>query len=182
MSTPMFEMPAHMSMPINALGQGPETDDDAIAGTICWCMSPLCTRYRTGVGESMNRIPPAAKQLAAEVAACDSEVNVIASGEADGYGVHRSLTFTQAPWLGDALEAVDDERILSYVRENAHTVLVTFVGDTRADATFDFDIDAVYEVLAGDEGDAEPDQEPGDQDQGDEEDDDAEGEPPEARE
>jgi hypothetical protein len=172
-STPMWEMPEHLSMPVNSLGQGPETDESMIAGTICWCMEPLCTRYRTGVGESMNRIPPAARQLITEIAEVDPNVHTEAVGDPDGYGVHRSIQFTRGGWVADALEACEDERIAEIHKENEASTRVTFVGDVRADVADEFYVGTAYEVLAGDEGDTEEQQQDGAED-----DDEGEGDSP----
>ncbi len=41
MSTPMFEVPEHLPMPVNANGQGPVEEAEAESWT-CWCGNPAC--------------------------------------------------------------------------------------------------------------------------------------------
>lgn len=36
MSSPMYEMPEHLDMPINADGGGPETNPELVARVVCW--------------------------------------------------------------------------------------------------------------------------------------------------
>lgn len=36
----MIEMPEHLPMPINAAGQGPETDPALVVDEICWSCQP----------------------------------------------------------------------------------------------------------------------------------------------
>ena len=45
MSTPMFDMPEHFPMPINAEGNGPAEAYEAI-GTVCWCGVNGCTKFK----------------------------------------------------------------------------------------------------------------------------------------
>lgn len=40
MSSPMYDLPEHFPMPINANGQGPETDESKVVRTICWSCIP----------------------------------------------------------------------------------------------------------------------------------------------
>lgn len=40
MSTPMYDLPRHFPMPINAAGQGPEMDESRVVRTICWSCIP----------------------------------------------------------------------------------------------------------------------------------------------
>jgi hypothetical protein len=44
MSTPMFDIPEHCEMPVNAQGQGPEDEDKAVAYA-CWCGNDNCEVY-----------------------------------------------------------------------------------------------------------------------------------------
>lgn len=164
MSFPMFDVPEHFPMPINDYYQGPETDERMIAGTICWCGDlASCTRYRTGKGKTMNRIPPAARQLIAEIAEIhpDAEPHIV--GDPDGFGVYRQVQFTKAEWLADALEAIGDDRIASVVRENQASTLVTFTDTTRADYAYPYDIADVHAVLLESDEDEDAEQDDGDE-------------------
>lgn len=40
MSTPMYDLPRHFPMPINADGKGPEMDEALVVQTICWSCIP----------------------------------------------------------------------------------------------------------------------------------------------
>jgi hypothetical protein len=43
MSSPMYETPAHMLIPVNVDGDGPlDIHDPDIAGYVCWCGDPDC--------------------------------------------------------------------------------------------------------------------------------------------
>jgi hypothetical protein len=44
MSSPMFDIPVHLAMPVNAKGQGPETDPALVAKVVCWCGDRWCRR------------------------------------------------------------------------------------------------------------------------------------------
>jgi hypothetical protein len=112
----------------------------------------------------MNRIPPAARTLVNEIKALDPDITSTTTGVADGYRLHRSIRFTKSEWLGDALEVLEDERIAEVTKENAASTLVIFVGDVRADQAHPFHVDVVYEVLTGDQGDAEPEEQEGQED------------------
>jgi len=46
MSSPMIDLPEHAPMPINAEGNGPETDPDKVIGIVCWCGDNDCTEWR----------------------------------------------------------------------------------------------------------------------------------------
>jgi hypothetical protein len=39
-STPIYDVPEHFPMPINAAGQGPEMDESLVVRTICWGCLP----------------------------------------------------------------------------------------------------------------------------------------------
>jgi hypothetical protein len=47
-STPMYEIPEHLAMPINGAGQGPETDPELVTDTVCWCGEEGCQKWRKG--------------------------------------------------------------------------------------------------------------------------------------
>jgi hypothetical protein len=44
MSTPMFELPDHFPIPVNADGDGPALDGEAVL-TVCWCGNPNCMKF-----------------------------------------------------------------------------------------------------------------------------------------
>lgn len=46
MSTPMYDAPEHMALPINEYGQGPEEDIARISWWVCWCSDPQCPRFQ----------------------------------------------------------------------------------------------------------------------------------------
>lgn len=89
-------------------------------------------------------IPPAAQQLIDQVEEIRSNVKVGTTGEADGIGVHRTITFDDktGAWLAPILEAIDDERIAAVDGGE-----VTFVADTRSDHRQDYPIAEVDAVL-----------------------------------
>lgn len=45
MTSPMFELPDHLPMPVNVNGQGPADEDEAVA-TVCWCGNEKCEEYK----------------------------------------------------------------------------------------------------------------------------------------
>ena len=45
MSTPMWDMPEHLEVPVNADGQGPVSDAEA-DHYVCFCGTPGCTKYK----------------------------------------------------------------------------------------------------------------------------------------
>ena len=97
----------------------------------------------------MAQYPPAAKQLISEVRDHKPEAEVTATGDADGYGVVRSVTFDSktSKWLDPILEAIDDERIAG-VDHDGKKAVVTFVGDVRADYAHPFQIADADQVLS----------------------------------
>jgi hypothetical protein len=42
MSTPMWDMPDHLAIPVDELGNGPADEADTVA-TACWCGNWECT-------------------------------------------------------------------------------------------------------------------------------------------
>lgn len=44
MSSPMFDIPEHFLIPVNADGNGPETDISKISAWLCWCGTRLPER------------------------------------------------------------------------------------------------------------------------------------------
>lgn len=100
----------------------------------------------------MTDYPPAARRLISQVVDHRPDAEVTSNGEADGYGVTRSVTFDAktSKWLDPILEAIDDPRI-EQVTHKAKRATVTFVGDVRADFSHPFDIDVADAVLSGDQ-------------------------------
>lgn len=47
MSTPMYDIPDHMVIPLNAAGQGPADGDD-FDHWGCWCGDSTCTKWEMG--------------------------------------------------------------------------------------------------------------------------------------
>lgn len=45
MTNPMYDLPEHFPMPVNAEGNGPVTDAADIAMFVCWCSDSLCERF-----------------------------------------------------------------------------------------------------------------------------------------
>lgn len=45
MSTPMFDMPEHCEMPINADGVGPADPEETVS-IVCWCGEDGCEEYK----------------------------------------------------------------------------------------------------------------------------------------
>lgn len=97
----------------------------------------------------MTAYPPAARTLIAQVRERHPDAEIHPSGDADGYGVTRSITFDAktSKWLTPILEACDDERI-DALDHKAKKVTVVFVGDIRADYADEFEIDEADEVLS----------------------------------
>lgn len=95
----------------------------------------------------MTDYPPAARRLIAQVVEHKPDAEVTPSGDADGYGVTRAVTFDAktSKWLRPILEACDDERIAEVNGKTKATV--TFVGDVRADNGHPFEIDEADGVL-----------------------------------
>lgn len=44
MSSPMYDLPEHLQIEVNADGQGPETDPTLVVGTVCWCGKETCDK------------------------------------------------------------------------------------------------------------------------------------------
>lgn len=110
----------------------------------------------------MSRIPPAARLLISEVRDYNDDATAEPDGEPDGLGLHRAIAFDHrtSGWLTPVMELIaeDDERIAE-VHTNNDCLIVTFVGDVRADFTQPYGIATVADVFA--EGDdEEPEQAP----------------------
>ena len=97
----------------------------------------------------MTYIVPAVQALQEEVASLRPKGKVTPSGEPDGLGYIRSLTFDSATgkWITPLLDLLNDERIES-VEEVGNKVVVTFVADPRADHADQFGLAAIDDVLA----------------------------------
>lgn len=106
----------------------------------------------------MTAYPPAARTLIAQVRERYSDAEINPTGDADGYGVTRSITFDAetSEWLTPILEACDDERIDALDHDEGK-VTVTFVPDIRADYADEFEIDEADEVLSEDDDEDEED-------------------------
>lgn len=53
MSTPMFDVPEHFPIEVDANGQGPVAHDEEAYGLQCWCSAgPLCPIIAAKVYES----------------------------------------------------------------------------------------------------------------------------------
>lgn len=46
MSSPMFDLPGHWPVEVNAAGEGPECDRALVAGIECACGDPGCVKWR----------------------------------------------------------------------------------------------------------------------------------------
>ena len=46
LSTPMYEVPEHLPIPINSDGGGPETDPELVVDIVCWCGEIGCQLWR----------------------------------------------------------------------------------------------------------------------------------------
>lgn len=46
MSSPMYEIPEHFPMPLNADGQGPAEPAETVR-VVCWCGDEACERFRS---------------------------------------------------------------------------------------------------------------------------------------
>lgn len=53
MSSPMFDMPEHFPIDVDADGRGPAFGDD-IADTVCWCGAPGCEKWPKLCGRSRD--------------------------------------------------------------------------------------------------------------------------------
>lgn len=97
----------------------------------------------------MSTLPPAARQLIAQVAEDGKKFSAKAVGDADGIGVHRAVEFdaTTSKWLAPVLDVVDDPRIENVDYNGKGRLTVTFVPDTRSDFTTPFPINEVRAVL-----------------------------------
>lgn len=97
----------------------------------------------------MTAYPPAARRLIAQVTQHRPEAEVRPAGDADGYGVTRSVVFDAktSKWLVPVLEACDDERIAE-VSQDGKKAVVTFVPGIAADYGHSFDIDEADAALS----------------------------------
>lgn len=98
----------------------------------------------------MPRITPAAKQFISEVQSVDEDVTARASGEPDGLGVHRSVSFHGASdWLGDVLRSMWNEPRLQKWDMDGDDIVLTFVSTARADFRHEFGVKAAAEIIRG---------------------------------
>ena len=91
----------------------------------------------------MTHLVPAAQQMIDQIG---DDVEVL--DDVDGFGFARSIRLSPAAAkkYGDALEAMDDERIAHMVK-SSKGLRITFVADARADHTDPYPIDEVQAVL-----------------------------------
>jgi len=98
-------------------------------------------------------LPRGAEQLVQQ--ATDYEgVTYEVTGEPDGFGVHREVTFDKetSKWLAPVLQAIEDDRI-ERMEDRRGKLAVIFVPDARADFDHEYPIDEVIAVF--EEGDEE---------------------------
>jgi hypothetical protein len=99
----------------------------------------------------MSRIPYAAQQLVSQVAAADPPARTTYYGDADGFGVCRTVEFANLSIpLADALAACEDDRVAQVMRLDEQHIQVTFVADSRADFAHPFAIEEALAVLCDD--------------------------------
>lgn len=120
MSSPMFDVPKHCAMPVNARGEGPVEDSEA-AAYACWCGDDNCTVYPRrevlppSAYDRMATAPcPAFAWIGQSFAHCDtcgkpfwihSHVARVRGGPFDGKWWYRVITredaaACQAKWEG----------------------------------------------------------------------------------
>jgi hypothetical protein len=97
----------------------------------------------------MSRIPPAARQLIAQVSE-GNKVKATPVGDPDGFGVTRSIEFDAATSkrIVPILELARDPRIATIDYEGKGRATITFVGDYRADRNTPFPVESVEAVLS----------------------------------
>jgi hypothetical protein len=98
----------------------------------------------------MPRIPHAARTLASQLGERYKNVEMEASGDADGLGVHREVKFEKhaGKFLAKVLPHLDDPRIVDFKATKAGVVTVTFSDRTIADSRDSFPLDAAETVAS----------------------------------
>jgi len=101
-------------------------------------------------------LPNAAQQLIQQVQEYEGEVEYEVTDEPDGFGRNREITFDPktSQWLAPVLKAIDDPRIANMVQHTKakkKRLVVTFVGDARADQRAPFPLDEVIDVMDEDD-------------------------------
>lgn len=98
----------------------------------------------------MARVPHAAKTLLSQVQSKYKSASIETVGDADGFGVHRTVRFgkTESKWLAKVLPLIDDPRIVKITR--GERVTVTFTPGTPADTRQPFPLDEADTVSAAD--------------------------------
>jgi hypothetical protein len=99
-------------------------------------------------------LPSAGSQLIRQVRAHSEDATYQPVGDPDGFGRHRSVEFDKdtSKWLKPIMEVIaeGDDRVAE-VGTKSGKLRVTFVGDIRADSRRPYEIQAVEEVLNGDD-------------------------------
>ena len=101
------------------------------------------------------RVPHAASILTEQVQAHNKRAKSTPIGDADGYGVQRTIQFdkTSSKWLAKVLPELDDPRIVGYV-EDKDGIIVEFSSQTAADERHPFALsDAETVATSRPEGD-----------------------------
>lgn len=95
----------------------------------------------------MTRLAPAAQQLVEQVRDQHPAMSWKVVGEPDGYRVYRQVRFDTetSSWLRPILDAIRDVRITDCSPDEQ--MVVTFVGDTRADWRDPYPLAIVAKVL-----------------------------------
>lgn len=109
------------------------------------------------------RVPHAARALRDQLGQRYKKVEMKATGEPDGFGVHRTVEFdkTSSRLLKKVLPHLDDPRIADFSVSKAGIAEVTFVGTVRADNRDPYPLDAA-ETVADAGGSEESDSGSGD--------------------
>lgn len=111
------------------------------------------------------RVPHAARALRDQLGQRYKKVEMKATGESDGFGVHRSVEFdkTSSRLLKKVLPHLGDPRIADHSVSKSGIAEVTFVGSIKADSREPFPLDAAETVAdAEDKGGEESDSDSGD--------------------
>jgi hypothetical protein len=95
----------------------------------------------------VSHLVHAAAVLVSQVGTLRPEATWETSGEPDGYQRIRSIEFDPdtSAWLRPILEAISDPRIDEFTLDNQ--MIVTFVGDVRADLRDPYPLTLVAKVL-----------------------------------
>lgn len=98
------------------------------------------------------KIPRAASQLISEVQAVSADAEYEVTGEPDGFGVSREITWDKGTtkWLADVLKVADDPRIDNLqIRSKSRVkrLAICFVGNQLADFKGSFQIARILEVF-----------------------------------